>query len=123
MPQHERERDQVDQMPDRMREEYQHDLNPHFQAGENHGLVGPHAELSALTAYDIKTINQRYDELSDDMLKQITIIPPGTRLEQSAAYIDPHEANPQVFRARAWSPGRTTGMCSRRACHRPSGIR
>lgn len=96
-----RKRTQPDQTHGEMPPDFQKDLTPDFQGGENHGLAGPHPELRARTAYDIKVINQQFDELSDDMLKQIPIIPAGTRLEQGATYVDLHEPNRQEFKARA----------------------
>ena len=37
---------------------------------------------------------------SDDELKQITILPPGSRLEQGAVYIDLHDARREEIKAR-----------------------
>jgi hypothetical protein len=71
-----------DQHPER----YRHDLNPDPVAGQNHGLhrsgeLGP-------SAYDVKDVHQTWRDLSDADLKQIPVLPEGTRLEQGAVYLD-----------------------------------
>jgi hypothetical protein len=69
-------------------EPYQHDLNPHAMAGQNIGLGETQPAKPVPTAYDIKPIHRRFQEFSDDELKQIRILPEGTRLEQGATYLD-----------------------------------
>jgi len=64
------------------------DLNPDAMAGQNVGMAGPHPEKQAPTAYDLKEVHRRFQELTDDELKQIPILPEGSRLEQGATYID-----------------------------------
>jgi len=69
--------------------EYQNDLNPNAAAGINFGLVGPHPEKDAhRTAYDVKEAHRRLNDFTDDLLKQIPILPAGSRLEQNATYMD-----------------------------------
>ena len=67
--------------------EYEQDLRPNNLAGENHG---PRANALdyGLTAYDIKELYGKLADLTDDELKNIPILPIGTRLEQGAKYID-----------------------------------
>ena len=76
--------------------EYQRDLNPAAAAGINYRLVGPHPEKhNPPTAYDVKEAHLLLIDFSDDQLKQIPILPAGSRLEQDATYInliDPHRA-------------------------------
>lgn len=43
---------------------------------------------SAPTAFDVKVAHRHLADLGDDDLKQISIIPDGTRLDQGATYID-----------------------------------
>ena len=79
------------------------DLNPDLMAGENVGLQGPHPEKAGgvKTAYDIKNLHDRLQTLHDDDLKQVPILPEGTRLEQGATYIDLRQRDPREFTARA----------------------
>jgi len=40
------------------------------------------------TAHDVKSVHRRLSNLFDDDLKQIPVVPEGTRLEQGATYVD-----------------------------------
>ena len=80
-------------------EEYRGDLNPDAGAGQNLGLAGPHPEKDARTAYDIKELHRRMSEMSDVDLKQIRVLPAGSRLEQNATYIDLNDPNRREFTA------------------------
>jgi hypothetical protein len=51
------------------------------------------------TAYDVKDVHRRLQSFTDDELKAIPILPPGTRLEQGATYIDLREREPKEFTA------------------------
>jgi len=69
--------------------EYQKDMNPDAAAGINFGLVGQHPEKGAhRSAYDVKEAHRRLGDFTDDLLKQIPIMPAGSRLEQDATYLD-----------------------------------
>jgi hypothetical protein len=83
-------------------EEYRYDLNPDFMAGQNVGLQGQHPEKAEgiRTAYDVKGAHRRLQELEDDELKQIPVLPRGSRLEQGATYIDLRAHDPHEFTAR-----------------------
>lgn len=68
---------------------YQKDLNPDAAAGVNYGTVGPHPEKNnPRTAHDVKEAHELLADFTDDLLKQIPILPEGARLEQDATYID-----------------------------------
>jgi hypothetical protein len=69
----------------------------------NTGLRGPHPEKAdgVKTAYDIKSVHRHLQDLPDDDLKEIPILPEGTRLEQGATYIDLRSSHPQEFTATA----------------------
>lgn len=84
-----------EQHPDRWRD----DLNPDRMAGANVGAAGPHAELGARTAYDVKSLHRRLRDLPDDLLAQIPVLPEGSRLEQGATYIDLAQDRPREFTA------------------------
>jgi len=80
--------------------EYQRDLNPEAAAGINYGSVGPHPEKeNPRTAYDVKEVHRLLSDYTDDQLKQIPILPPGTRLEQDATYLDLAAPEPAEFTA------------------------
>jgi len=89
--------------------EYQKDLNPDAAAGINYGGVGPHPEKEEgahRTAYDVKEAHRRLRDFTDDQLKQIPIMPAGSRLEQDATYLDLADPEPREFKA-------TSGMEAR----------
>jgi hypothetical protein len=76
-----------DQHPER----YRDDLNPDPMAGQNHGVhsggeMGP-------SAYDVKDMHRLWNGLSDADLKQLPVLPEGTRLEQGAVYFDLNDPN------------------------------
>lgn len=71
--------------------EWQTDLNPHALAGQNYGAIGPHAEKVMVSANDLKEIHRLLPDWTDDELKQLTIMPEGSRLEQGATYVDLHD--------------------------------
>jgi hypothetical protein len=67
--------------------DFDRDLNAHDRAGENHG-ENQTLMPGALSADDMKSMHTILADLTDDELKNITILPAGTRLEQGAKYID-----------------------------------
>jgi hypothetical protein len=73
---------------DRKQDEWQQDLNPQPSAGLNYGLEGQHPEKAAPNAYEIKELHSLLEGYTDDELKQIIVLPRGSRLEQGAKYID-----------------------------------
>lgn len=75
------------------------DLNPDFLEGENYGNQGPHPEKTARTAYDVKELHDRLNGMNDEDLKRIPVMPPGSRLEQGATYIDLKQRKPEEFTA------------------------
>jgi hypothetical protein len=69
-------------------------------AGEN-GAGTAEREVQLRTAYDVKEIHRSLAGFSDDDLKQIPILPEGTRLEQGATYIDLAEERPSEVKVNA----------------------
>lgn len=70
-------------------ERWRADLNPDAMAGQNFDSAGAAATATpARTAYDVKSVHRRLSNLVDDDLKQIPIVPEGTRLAQGATYVD-----------------------------------
>lgn len=80
-------------------DEYKKDLNPNEGAGLNHGLDGQNPEKAGLNAYDIKELHEKLKDFTNDELRQITIIPHGGRLEQTATYIDLNDPKREEFTA------------------------
>lgn len=85
----------TDQNPD----EWEQDLHPDSMAGQNVGLEGPHPEKDAQTAYEIKELHGILENYTSDELKQIPVLPPKSRLEQGAKYINLKDPTRQVFTA------------------------
>ncbi len=81
-------------------EEYREDLTPHNMAGMNYGLAGPNPARDAPTALDIKEAHERLEGFTDDELRQIPILPEGSRLAQGATYIDLCNSEATEFTAR-----------------------
>jgi len=77
------------------------DLNPNFVAGQNDGLRSPRPEPDAPTAFDVKELHRKLEGFSDDELKQIPVLVPGTRLEQGSTYVDMRSSEPAEFTATA----------------------
>lgn len=69
-------------------EPYQQDLNPDAMAGQNLGIGEADPAKHGPTAYDVKPVHGRLKRFSDDELKQLRLLPAGSRLEQGATYID-----------------------------------
>jgi hypothetical protein len=80
-------------------DEYRDDLNPNAMAGQNIGAPGKHQEKRTRTVHDIKELHARFSDWSDTDLQQIPVLPPGTRLEQDATYVDLAAAHPTEFTA------------------------
>ena len=74
----------TEQQPD----EWQQDLNPNPMAGRNVGLEGSHPEKDAPNASEIKELHSLLEGYTNNELKQIPVLPQGSRLEQGAKYID-----------------------------------
>lgn len=80
-------------------DEFQHDLNPQPMAGQNAGLAAHDAEKNAPTAYDMKELHAVLSDYTNDEMRQIVVLPHGTRLEQGAKYIDLKDPDRQEITA------------------------
>jgi hypothetical protein len=78
---------------------YQQDLNPDASKGLNWGLAGVHPEKNARTAHEVKEVHELLSDFPDDQLKQIPILPAGTRLETNATYISLKDPQRRQFTA------------------------
>jgi len=78
------------------------DLRPDSSAGMNEGVEGAHPEKAdgVRTAHDIKSLHNRLSEFTDAELKQIPVLPTGSRLEQNATYINLRRGDAEEFTAR-----------------------
>jgi hypothetical protein len=82
--------------------EYQQDLNPDASKGLNHAHVGPHPEKNGpRTAFDIKEAYDLLEGFTDDDLKQIVVLPAGSRLEAGATYLDLRDPYRRPFTGRS----------------------
>jgi hypothetical protein len=82
-----------DQHPER----YRRDLNPDPMAGQNHG-VHSSGEMGP-SAYDVKDMHRLWNGLSDADLKQLPVLPEGTRLQQGGVYFDLNDPNRGEFKS------------------------
>lgn len=69
-------------------ESLEHDLHPHFLAGQNQGLAGHRPEKEGRPATEIKALHGLLPGLSNDELSRVVVLPPGSRLAQGAVYFD-----------------------------------
>ncbi len=84
---------------DGKQDEWEQDLHPNSIAGQNSGVASSQPEKDAPTAYDIKEMHSLLEDYTNDELKQIKILPPGTRLQQGAKYIDLMDQERKEFTA------------------------
>jgi hypothetical protein len=80
---------------------WQHDLNPDHLAGQNIGpasedLASPHA-----TAFHLRKRGHVLGRLDDEELKQVPLVPEGSRLQQGATYVNLTDQSLQEFTATA----------------------
>ncbi|MDP8924635.1 MAG: hypothetical protein M3O34_17405 [Chloroflexota bacterium] len=78
-------------------EHFRRDLNPDPHGGQN---FGPASENTVTSAYDIKDLNRDLPNLTDDELKQISVVQEGDQLEQGAVYFDLNDPGRGEFKAR-----------------------
>ncbi len=83
-------RDATHQAGEQNVDQYDRDLNPDGMAGRNVAGQGPDPahDGTAHTAYDVKAVHRQLNDLTDDELKTVPILPEGARLQQGATYID-----------------------------------
>jgi hypothetical protein len=68
------------QQPD----EFRADLNPDYEAGENHGPPS----YATRSAEEIKALHEILSPLRGDELRRIPVLAAGSRLEQGTTYLD-----------------------------------
>ena len=81
------------------RADFDKDLRPHEGQGQN---LPQNADTSnTRSAYDLKDLHEKFPGLSSADLKNLTILPLGTKLEQGATYLDLNRLEEGEFKARA----------------------
>jgi hypothetical protein len=81
-------------------DEWQRDLNPDHLAGQNIGVASEDRSEPAQTAFHLRRRGLDFGGIHDEELKQVPVLPEGTRLQQGATYIDLNQQPPQEFTAR-----------------------
>ena len=81
-------------------EDYQKDLNPDYLAGQNYGLDGEQYEEQAPSAFDLKDMQELLPDWSGADLRQLIVLPEGSRLQQGATYFDLRKPERGEFTAR-----------------------
>ena len=81
-------------------DEWQQDLNPGHLAGQNIGQPPDVRTESGTTAFHLRKRGHELRGMEDEDLKQVPVVPLGTRLQQGATYVDLNEPQPQEFTAR-----------------------
>uniref|UniRef100_B8HQX8 Uncharacterized protein n=1 Tax=Cyanothece sp. (strain PCC 7425 / ATCC 29141) TaxID=395961 RepID=B8HQX8_CYAP4 len=84
---------------DKKPDEWQRDLNPDPMAGQNYGVQDINPDKAGPNADAIKQLHRRLVGYTDDELKQIPVVPDGSRLKQGATYIDLMDPQCQEFTA------------------------
>jgi len=80
-------------------DEWRGDLNPNRLSGQNVGPAASVRDKASRTAYDVKDLHDRLHGFPDDMLKQIPVLPVGSRLKQGAVYVDLNDPQARELRA------------------------
>ena len=70
------------------RDDFDKDLRPNEMAGNNDGADSAQNEKNAPSAYEFKELHGKFPQLDNADLKNIPILPAGTRLDQGATYLD-----------------------------------
>ena len=82
-------------------DQWQQDLNPGHLAGQN--ISAPADELGSprITAFHLRKRGHAVGGLDDEELKQVPLVPAGTRLQQGATYVNLASDSFQEFTATA----------------------
>ena len=80
--------------------EWEHELHPEGSPGEFQGARELEPGKAGLTAADIKELRQGpLRELTDKQLRDIPVLPEGSRLRQGATYLDLNDPERRPFTA------------------------
>lgn len=78
---------------------WQEDLNPGHMAGQNIGGASDEVAAADMTAFHLRKRGRSLNGLDDDELKQVPLVPSGTRLQQGATYVNLATDSPLEFTA------------------------
>jgi hypothetical protein len=79
----------IKQQKARQPDQYEKDLHSTAPAGQNYMHTGGDPEKKyPRTAHELKHVHQRLQEIPDDLLRQIPVLPEGARLQEGSTYID-----------------------------------
>jgi hypothetical protein len=81
--------------------QWQQDLNPGHLAGQNIGPPADELGLSHVTAFHLRKRGRPVGGLDDEELKQVPLVPVGSRLQQGATYVNLAGDSWQEFTATA----------------------
>lgn len=87
------------QPKDRETDSFDRDLHKNPNAGINDDAINNAPTLDAPSAYDITELHNELKDFTDDELRRIQVLRPGTRLKQGATYIDLRAPSRQEFTA------------------------
>ncbi len=82
--------------------EFDHDLAVGQRPAEAMGMGSPEGATSYLSVYEVKALHGILANLTDDELKDVPLLPIGTRLEQGAKYLDLNHLERGEFVGEAW---------------------
>lgn len=69
-------------------DEWERDLNPNSREGQNIGRQATSDNPRARTAADVKELTEILSDFSQEELREIPIVPPGSALKEGAVYMD-----------------------------------
>ena len=81
-------------------DEWQQDLNRDHLAGQNIGRASDVRTEPDTTAFHLRKRGHVLNGVDDEELKQVPVLPQGTRLQQGGTYVDLNQQQPQEFTAR-----------------------
>lgn len=79
--------------------QFERDLHPHQNQGVNTGMDESEVVHTGRTAHDIKDLHEKLADFTADELRQIPVLPEGTRLQQGAVYLDLAHVNRHEIKA------------------------
>ena len=82
-------------------DQWQPDLNPDHMAGQNIGPPADELASSRTTAFHLRKQGQAVGGLDDEELKQVPLVPVGSRLQQGATYVNLADDSCREFTATA----------------------
>ena len=83
---------------DSQADEFQQDIYAQPKPNLNYGHTGQASEVaSTLNAYEIKELHSQLKGFSKDEMQQITVLPPGTPLNEGTKYVDLMDDGRQVI--------------------------